>query len=218
MTQFSELLAGQTVLPIIQANSVTEGVNIASSMKAAGLNLVEVVLRTEESLAALKAIKAQFPDMIVGAGTVTNETVLADAVSAGADFIVTPAVSDKLLSALSQCQVPVLPGVANTADILLATEYGFTEMKLFPASLAGGIPFLTAVSSVFSQVRFCPTGGVSQANVADFLALNNVFAAGGTWMAQKEWVTKENWSAITEASKLANGLSTSINVTATAVA
>jgi len=198
MTRFSELMSGQTLLPIIQADTPEQGVQIAKAMANAGLTLVEVVLRTEASIEALKAIKAQVPELKVGAGTVINTDILEQALEAGSDFIVTPAVSPTLLEALAKCNVPVLPGVSNTGDILMALEYGFEEQKLFPASLAGGAPFVSAVSSVFRAVSFCPTGGVSESNKMDYLPLNNVFAVGGTWIAKKEWVEQENWQAITD--------------------
>ncbi len=199
MTHFSALMSGQTLLPIIQADSPEQGVNIAKAMSKAGLKLVEVVLRTEASLEALCAIKTEVPSLIVGAGTVINEEILSAALEVGSDFIVTPAVSASLLDALKTCQVPVLPGVSNTADILMTLEAGFTEQKLFPASLSGGAPFLRAVSSVFRSVAFCPTGGVNQSNKMDYLTLPNVFAVGGTWVAQREWVNDGNWDAITQA-------------------
>lgn len=199
MTSFSSLMGTQTLLPIIQAESVEQGVNIAKAMAAAGLKLVEVVLRTDASLEAITAIKQQVPELIVGAGTVTNEVILQQAIDAGSDFIVTPAVSEKLLGFLVDCGVPVLPGVSNTGDILMAREFGFTELKLFPASLSGGAPFLSAVNSVFQDIKFCPTGGVSANNKNEYLSLTNVIAVGGTWVCRKEWVESENWQAITDA-------------------
>ena len=199
MTTFSSLMENQTLLPIVQANTAEEGVAVAKAMADAGLNLVEVVLRTEASLEALSAIKKALPQLIVGAGTVTNEKILAQAIAAGADFIITPAVSKQLLEQLKDCGLPVLPGVSNTGEILMAREYGFTELKLFPAALSGGAKFLAAVSSIFQDIKFCPTGGVTAQNKQDYLALNNVFAVGGTWVAQKDWVEQHNWQAITQA-------------------
>lgn len=199
MTSFSSLMGTQTLLPIIQADTAEQGVNIASSMAEAGLKLVEVVLRTEQSLTALSAIKQHVPELIVGAGTVTNPDILQRAIGAGADFIVTPAASDKLLNHLANCGIPAVPGVSNTADILLAIEHGFTELKLFPASLSGGAAFLKAVGSVFQDIVFCPTGGVSEQNKGDYLNLPNVIAVGGTWVCKKEWVVEQQWQSITDA-------------------
>ncbi|MBD1389024.1 bifunctional 4-hydroxy-2-oxoglutarate aldolase/2-dehydro-3-deoxy-phosphogluconate aldolase [Neiella sp. HB171785] len=204
MNSFKSLMKDQQLLPIIQANSAEEGVQIAGAMRAGGIHLVEVVLRTEASIEALEAIKAAYPDMCVGAGTVISVDTLDKALAAGADFIVTPAISNSLLQALKACPVPVLPGVSNTGDILLASEYGFTELKLFPASLAGGAAFIKAMSSVFQQISFCPTGGVSADNRNDFLSLPNCFAVGGTWVAAKAWVEAGDWQAITDACAQAN--------------
>lgn len=206
MKSFKALMANQTLLPIVQADSPQQGVAIAKAMAEAGLTLVEVVLRTEASLEALKAIKTELPEMIVGAGTVTSEKILNDALAAGADFIVTPAISERLLAKLAMCGKPVLPGVSNTADILLAKEHGFSELKLFPASLSGGDKFIAAMSSIFPEIIFCPTGGVNQNNKGDYLALDNCFAIGGTWVASKTWVMEEKWQNITEACHLANQL------------
>lgn len=104
---------------------------------------------------------------------------------------------------MSNCPVPVLPGVSNTADILLASEFGYKEVKLFPASLSGGAAFLSAMGAVFKGISFCPTGGINAKNQQDYLALSNVFAIGGTWVANSEWVDNEDWSKITAACRSA---------------
>jgi len=201
MNSFSSLMGTQTLLPIIQANTVTEGVEIAKAMASAGIHLVEVVLRTEASLDIIIALKKELPELKVGAGTVIDANILKQAIDAGSDFIITPTISAQLLTDLADCSVPVLPGVSNAADILLAREFGYSEMKLFPASLSGGAPFLKAMGSVFSGVSFCPTGGIKQSNQYEFLSLSNVFAVGGTWMAQSNWVESGQWSKITDACK-----------------
>ncbi|MBD1388288.1 bifunctional 4-hydroxy-2-oxoglutarate aldolase/2-dehydro-3-deoxy-phosphogluconate aldolase [Neiella sp. HB171785] len=204
MKQFSELMAGQTLLPIIQADTVNEGVAIAGAMAKAGLHVVEVVLRSDASLEALTAIKNAHPSLTVGAGTVLDAEILSQAVGAGADYIVTPCVTPALLEALKECGVPAIPGVSNCADIALARDAGFHEVKLFPAALAGGTAFLRAVASVFRDVKFCPTGGINQDNKDEFLSLANVVAVGGTWVVQKNWVQNQDWDAITNACQLAN--------------
>ena len=189
----------QRLLPIIQTDSPEEGVSIARAMEKAGLNVVEVVLRTPSSLQALSEIKKALPNLSVGAGTVLNAKVLEQALAAQADFIVTPAVSASLLQELKSVDVPVLPGVSNTGDILLTLEAGFNEQKLFPAALSGGPKFLSAISSVFQSVTFCPTGGVNQQNKDEYLSLPNVIAVGGTWIVPAKEVAQGNWQAITEA-------------------
>ncbi|MGO2012271.1 MAG: bifunctional 4-hydroxy-2-oxoglutarate aldolase/2-dehydro-3-deoxy-phosphogluconate aldolase [Pseudoalteromonas sp.] len=196
---FSDYMDGQKLLPIIQTDCPRTGISITKAMQAGGINLVEVVLRHDSSLEVLSSIKEAFPNLKVGAGTVVDNNILADALSAGADYIVTPAVTPKLLDALSRCDVPVLPGVSSTSDITLAREAGFKEMKLFPANLAGGVGFLNTVKAVFRDCQFCPTGGINDKNVQEFLALNNVFAAGGTWVSAQQWIDDGNWQAITDA-------------------
>lgn len=198
MSENSFILGGQTLLPIIQAEQVDLGVETARAMAEAGASIVEVVLRNDASLATVEAIKKALPELKVAAGTVLDTELLSNAITAGASIIVTPAVSTNLLNHLMDCPVPVLPGVSNVADILMAREYGYTELKLFPASLAGGVEFLKSVSSVFKDISFCPTGGVNQDNRKDYLSLPNVFAVGGTWVAPPELVNSKEWPKITE--------------------
>jgi len=199
MKAISSIMGEQKLLPIIQVDNESDGVAIAQAMYNANLRTVEVVLRSPNSALAITAIKKALPDMIVSAGTIIDESSLKVAVDAGADFIVTPAVTERLLVALTSSGLPVLPGVSTVADIVLAREHGFREMKLFPASLSGGAAFLKAVSGLFKDTRFCPTGGVSEANYQDYLSMGNIFAVGGTWIAKPEWVEAKNWQAITQA-------------------
>lgn len=206
MKSFSTLMGKQALLPIIQANTVEEGLEIARAMSIAGINLVEVVLRSEASLDIIKTLKLELPRLTVGAGTVTDADTLMKAIDVGSDFIVTPTISTKLLTYLSNCNVPVLPGVSNAANILLAKEFGFKELKLFPASLSGGTSFLNTMNSVFSDISFCPTGGINENNHQDYLSLSNVFAVGGTWVAHRDWVEQKHWSKITSACNTFQGI------------
>lgn len=198
MNSFSSMMQKQQLLPLIQADSREDGVSIARAMRAAGLKTLEVVLRTPESFNALTEIKQTFPELNVGAGTVLNAPMFDQAAAAGADFIVTPALTPRLLSKMVDSKIPCLPGVSNTADVALAYEAGISEMKFFPAELSGGVPYLKALSSVFQKVRFCPTGGVHPGNREEYLALPNVFAVGGSWVCKPEWVKEANWETITE--------------------
>ncbi len=199
MSLFSELMSGQTLLPIIQTDDPDLAINIAGAMSDAGISLVEIVMRSEKALHGLIAIKRALPDMTVGAGTVYNSQHLRSALNAGADFIVTPTVTDNLLSQLYLCNVPVLPGVSNSGQVLQAYEYGFKELKFFPASLSGGPQMLSAIGAVFREVTFCPTGGINESNKRDYLKLPNVFAVGGTWVAQDDWIQQRQWDEITAA-------------------
>lgn len=205
MESFSNLMGAQTLLPIIQADSVDQGLNIAKAMSEAGIGLVEVVLRTDASIDIVRALKKELPNLKVGAGTVIDADILKQALDAGSDFIITPTITSQLLTDLSQCPVPVVPGVSCASDILLAREFGYKEVKLFPASLSGGAPFIKAMSSIFRDITFCPTGGIHEGNQQEFLALSNVFAVGGTWIAKPEWVEQGQWEKITSACKAAQG-------------
>ncbi|MCJ8318598.1 MAG: bifunctional 4-hydroxy-2-oxoglutarate aldolase/2-dehydro-3-deoxy-phosphogluconate aldolase [Colwellia sp.] len=204
MKLFSSLMEKQTLLPIIQADTVEQGLETAKAMSAAGIGLVEVVLRTEASIDIIKVLKKELPNLKVGAGTIVNEEIYNQAIAAGSDFIITPTASAKLFEILDQSPVPVLPGVSDPASILLAVEFGYKELKLFPASLSGGAPFIKAMGSVFSELSFCPTGGVDSTNKYEYLNLNNVFAVGGTWVAKKEWVESKDWAKISAACLAAN--------------
>ena len=195
------IFANQRLLPIIQADTIEEGIAVTGAMKEAGLTVVEVVLRNEQALLLAQEISKQFPELTLGVGTVYNTQLLEKALNAGADFIVTPALTPKLTDALISCGKPILPGVSTLSDMANLLEKGVTEMKLFPAEVVGGVGMLKAVSGLFKQVSFCPTGGVSPANQADYLSQPNVFAVGGTWMVPKTAVKAGDWAGITAACK-----------------
>lgn len=199
MGQFTTALQKQSLLPLIQVMRKSDGVEVARAMRQAGLTIVEVVLRTPESFNALTEIKTTFPELRVGAGTILNVPMFDQAVAAGADFIVTPAITPKLLERMAESKVPCLPGVSKPSDIAAAYEAGLSDMKLFPAELSGGIGFLQAMAGVFQKVKFCPTGGIHPGNKNDYLALSNVIAVGGSWLVNPKWIQQQNWAAITEA-------------------
>ena len=194
----SDIFSHQRLLPIVQADSIDEGIQVVDAMQNAGLTVIEVVLRNAQAAALAAEVKRVFSKLTLGVGTVYNTERLDIALNAGADFIVTPATTPRLIEALVNCGKPVLPGVSSLSDMTLMLEYGITEVKLFPAEVVGGLDLLQAVSSLFSELRFCPTGGVNGINQADYLSQKNVFAIGGTWMVPKDAVKAKDWQSITQ--------------------
>ncbi|WP_371194736.1 bifunctional 4-hydroxy-2-oxoglutarate aldolase/2-dehydro-3-deoxy-phosphogluconate aldolase [Glaciecola sp. SC05] len=201
------IFSEQRLLPIIQAESIADGLEVTRAMQKSGLNVVEVVLRNQQALNLAIEIKRNFPELVLGIGTVYNTARLDDALQAGADFIVTPAVTPTLSAALANCGKPCLPGVSSLSDIACLLELGFEQMKLFPAEISGGVGMLKAVSSLFGDLSFCPTGGINADNQAAYLAQPNVFAVGGTWMVPKSAVENKQWDAITRACQQAIAIS-----------
>jgi 2-dehydro-3-deoxyphosphogluconate aldolase/(4S)-4-hydroxy-2-oxoglutarate aldolase len=198
MTSLSSLLKGGLLLPIIQAEQPAQAVAIAKAMQQGGVTAVEVVLRTAAALDCISAIRAEVPELLTGAGTILSAKDARNAKAAGAQFLVSPASTPELLKAMINTELALAPGVATPSEMAMALEMGLTELKFFPAHLAGGIDMLKALAGIFQQVKFCPTGGVQLNNLADFLALPNVFVAGGSWLSPKDLVQQQHWAAITE--------------------
>lgn len=198
MNSLSSLLKGGLLLPIIQAEQPAQAVAIAKAMQQGGVTAVEVVLRTAAALDCISAIRAEVPELLTGAGTILSAKDAVNAKAAGAQFLVSPASTPDLLKAMINTELALAPGVATPSEMAMALEMGLTELKFFPAHLAGGIEMLKALAGIFQQVKFCPTGGVQLNNLAEFLALPNVFVAGGSWLSPKDLVSQQNWAAITE--------------------
>lgn len=172
------------VIPVIVIDDVDHAVPLAEALVAGGLRVLEVTLRTPAALSAIRAMK-QVPGAIVGAGTVTGVADLNKALAAGAEFIVSPGLTEKLGKAAVAAGVPFLPGVANAGDIMRGLELGLDRFKFFPAMAAGGLPALKALAAPFSQCRFCPTGGISLENAAEWLDFDPVLCVGGSWVSPK---------------------------------
>ena len=178
------LMRTAPVIPVIVVDDIAHAVPLARALVEGGLPVLEVTLRTAPALEAIKAMR-EVDGAIVGAGTVTNEHLLADALDAGAEFIVSPGLTQPLARAALTAQVPFLPGIANSGDIMRGMDLGLTHFKFFPAMAAGGIPALKALAAPFGDALFCPTGGVSEDNARDWLALDPVLCVGGSWVAPR---------------------------------
>ena len=199
----SDLITGQEVVPVVVIEDQQQAQGLAEALLAGGITVIEITLRNSYGVSAIEYIKKNYPDMVVLAGTVTSSDQLREVVNAGVDGIISPGITRALLETAKELDVAYLPGVATGSEILLGMEYGLTEFKLFPATVVGGIGALKAYSGPFGHIRFCPTGGVSESNVKDFLALPNVMCVGGSWIAPSSLVREGNWAEITRLSKAA---------------
>lgn len=205
MTALS-IMQDAPVIPVIVLHNAEHAVPMAKALLAGGIRVLEVTLRTPQGLACIEAIAKQLPEAIVGAGTVRNAADAAAAARAGARFAVSPGYTSKLGQACRDLNLPLLPGVATSSEIMMAQEDGFTELKFFPAVQSGGIQMLKAWQGPFGELRFCPTGGISPGNAAEFLALSNVVCVGGSWLVPASAVESGNWSLITELAQATQAL------------
>ncbi|MFE7261480.1 bifunctional 4-hydroxy-2-oxoglutarate aldolase/2-dehydro-3-deoxy-phosphogluconate aldolase [Streptomyces sp. NPDC057592] len=184
------------VVPVVVLEDAADAVPLARALVAGGLPAIEVTLRTAAALDAIRAIAAEVPGAVVGAGTVISVRNVADTVAAGARFLVSPGWTDRLLDAMKASGVPFLPGVSTTSEVVALLERGVTEMKFFPAEAAGGTAYLKALSAPLPQARFCPTGGISLASAPSYLALPNVGCVGGSWMVPADAVAAKDWARV----------------------
>ena len=176
-----DIMRPGTVIPVIVIDDVAKAVPLAERLVADGMVALEVTLRTPAALDAVRAM-AEVPGATVGAGTVLNARQLDAALEAGANFIVSPGLTEPLVRAAQDRGAPILPGVATAADIMRGLDLGLDRFKFFPAVASGGIPALKALSAPFGAARFCPTGGITAATAADWLGLPSVVCVGGSWM------------------------------------
>ncbi len=205
----SKLLSGVSVVPVVVIDDVDSAVRLAECLFEAGLNTIEVTLRTDDALESMSRIVAALPEMIVGAGSVRYTKQVAEVRQAGAKFAVSPGASDQLLDTIEEAGMPFVPGAVTASEMMRLLQRGYTLQKFFPAELVGGIPYLRAVGGPLSEVRFMPTGGVSAELAKDYLALSNVAAVGGSWIAPASLLEKGDYEAIrrlaTDAAALRSG-------------
>lgn len=194
----SKLIKNDKVIPVVMINNETEAAGLTNALLNGGISVIEVTLRNSYGVQALSYIKQTFPEMTVLAGTVTCVESMDNVMCADVDGIVMPGITRPMLEYAQQHSIPILPGVTSPSEIMLAMEFGFSEYKLFPAAVVGGISMLKALSGPFPTAKFCPTGGVSEKNVLDYLALNNVICVGGTWVAPQQLIKTQAWGQITE--------------------
>lgn len=190
------------VIPVLVVEDAAQARPLAEALVAGGLRVLEVTLRTAAALDVIREMK-QVPGAVVGAGTVTHPGEFDDAMHAGAEFIVSPGLTEHLAKVVIQNRVPYLPGIATAGDIMRGLDLGMTHFKFFPAMAAGGIPALKALAAPFGQCKFCPTGGITLETAPDWLALDPVLCVGGSWLVPKG---PPNYIAVAEAARKAGAL------------
>ncbi len=197
------------VVPVVVLTDAADAVPLARALVAGGLPAIEVTLRTPAAPAAIRAIAAEVPEAVVGAGTVITPEQVDACTAAGARFLVSPGWTEALLEAMRGCGVPFLPGVSTTSEVVALLERGVREMKFFPAQAAGGTAYLRSLAGPLPQARFCPTGGIGPQTAPEYLALPNVGCVGGSWMVPAEALAARDWGRIEELARTAAGLRSS---------
>ena len=192
----ADLLKPYRVVPVVVIDDASAAVPLANTLLESGLGAIEVTLRTEQGLVAIERIASEVPDMLVGAGSVRLASQVADVVSAGARFLVSPGSSPALLDAVAHAGVPFVPGAVTATEMLALLDHGYTLQKFFPASLAGGPAFLKAVGAPVPEVSFMPTGGINPDNAEEYLSLANVACIGGSWVAPASLLKDGDFEAI----------------------
>jgi len=192
-----DLMNRGPVIPVVVIDRAEDAVPLARALLAGGVDTMEITLRTADALDAIRSVADQVPGMAVGAGTIVRPEQAGEALSADAAFLVSPGCTPRLLGALLDQAVPILPGAATASEVIALMEHGVTELKFFPAAAAGGPHSLRALAGPLPEVTFCPTGGIDRATSVDYLALPNVACVGGTWLTPGDLVAARNWDAIT---------------------
>lgn len=194
-------LEAKRVVPLVQSDDIKTALKTSEALLEGGLDVLEVVLRTDAAMDCLEAIAKEFPHAHVGAGTVLNADQTHEVIRRGAGFIVSPGLDAASVQVANAAQLPILPGIATATELQQAWNLGLRTVKFFPAGLAGGPKMLKALSSVYRDVRFMPTGGVNAANLKDFLAVPGVLACGGSWLTPKDAIANGDFGAITKLAK-----------------
>ncbi len=196
-----EFLKISKIIPVITLYNADTSIDLANALIEGGIRILEITLRTKAGLEGIRRIANEVPNAVVGAGTVTNERELEAVKKAGAKFAISPGLTPSLAKESKNLDIPLIPGVSTPSELMLALEFGFSNLKFFPAESSGGVAMLKSLAPVFSEVRFCPTGGISLNNIKSYLALENVLCVGGSWLTPKDILENKQWGEITKIAK-----------------
>lgn len=192
-----EILRQGPVVPVMVIQKLEHAVPLAKALMDGGIRVLEITLRTPVAVEAIRAIRRDVPDAMVGAGTVIRPEELTVVAEAGAVFAISPGLTVELLQAANEGPIPLIPGIATVSEMMTGLALGYTYFKFFPAEAAGGVKMLKAIAGPFPQITFCPTGGITPDNYRDYLTLGNVACVGGSWLAPQESVDNRDWARIT---------------------
>ena len=210
LTMEQVLKRARPVLPVLVIEDVSLALDLAGALYAGGVEVLEVTLRTPRALDALAAIRKELPQLLVGAGTLIHTEQFLEARDAGAQFAVSPGCTERLAAAAEDSGLPYLPGVMTPSEVLLALEYGYRSLKLFPANGSTSVKMLKSFKGPFTGIRFCPTGGVTPDNLLSFLRLPNVACVGGTWIAPSSLVRARAWDQISQLAAEARNIASAL--------
>ncbi|WP_120820834.1 bifunctional 4-hydroxy-2-oxoglutarate aldolase/2-dehydro-3-deoxy-phosphogluconate aldolase [Helicobacter pylori] len=198
-----EVLQISPIVPVVVIEDLKDAVPLAQSLVEGGVPIIEVTLRSSCALEAIELIAKNVPKMRVGAGTILNSNQLEQAQNRGAEFLISPGLTPSLLEYAKQKDMPLIPGVSSSSEVMQALELGYNALKFFPAEYCGGVKLLNAFNGPFKGVKFCPTGGISVDNMHAYLKLENVLCVGGSWLTPKNLVQNKEWDKIVEICKRA---------------
>ncbi|MBH0256032.1 bifunctional 4-hydroxy-2-oxoglutarate aldolase/2-dehydro-3-deoxy-phosphogluconate aldolase [Helicobacter pylori] len=201
-----EVLQISPIVPVVVIENIKDAVPLAQSLIEGDIPIIEVTLRSSCALEAIELIAKNVPKMRVGAGTILNPTQLEQAQNRGAEFLISPGLTIKLLEHAKKKDMPLIPGVSSSSEVMQALELGYNALKFFPAEYCGGVKLLNAFNGPFKGVKFCPTGGISTDNMRSYLNLENVLCVGGSWLTPKDLIQNKEWDKITEICKRALAL------------
>ncbi|WP_370230039.1 bifunctional 4-hydroxy-2-oxoglutarate aldolase/2-dehydro-3-deoxy-phosphogluconate aldolase [Marinobacter nauticus] len=192
------VLAASPLVPVIAIKDPDDAIPLCRALVDGGIRVLEITLRTEHGVRAIEKVRKAIPEAWVGAGTVTSIAQYRQVESAGAQFVITPGVTEAILEFGVTSEAPLLPGVSTVSELMMGYALGYREFKFVPEEVAGGLPALKAFSGPFPDVVFCPTGGISRQTARDYLALPNVRAVGGSWLTPAEAIAGKDWQAVSE--------------------
>ena len=202
----SKILSLGPVMPVIVIEQANHAIPLGEALLTGGIKTIEITLRTSAALNAIEQLAKHLPEIYVGAGTILTKENAAQAKNSGAKFCVSPGTTSSIIDACDECNISLLPGASTVSEMQTLSEAGFSEIKFFPASAAGGIPFIKSLVSPLPNLKFCPTGGISYETASGWLSLVNVSCVGGSWIAPAKDINDQNFSEITARAKQATKL------------